>query len=83
MYKLLYDNKFTDVDKPLPNLQHIFPTNHSEIFAHFGQGFQHSEYIQYTSDEYEDDVNYIYPIEIQGGLFRGLEIATYSDKVIK
>ena len=60
MYKLLYDNKFTDVDKPLPNLQHIFPTNHSEIFAHFGQGFEHSEYIQYTSDEFEDDVNYIY-----------------------
>ena len=84
MYKLLYDNKFTEVDKPLPNLQHIFPTNHSEIFAHFGKGKEHmSDFVQYTYDEFEDGINYIYPIEIQGGLFRGLEMAPYSNTVIK
>ena len=82
-YKLLFDGIDSDGLRPLPNQQLVYPTSHSEVFNHFSSTNKTFEdYCHYVGNPYPDDVKFIYPIEIVGGLFRGVEHTNFHSDVI-
>ena len=82
-YKLLFDGIDSDGFRPLPNQQLVYPTSHSEVFNHFSStNKMFKDYCHYVGNPYPDDVKFIYPIEIVGGLFRGVEHTNFHSDVI-